>query len=286
MPTLTRPGCKPGRLVLLLVLLVLAAAAVGAQCRPLILLTNDDGVGAPGLEAIYRQLKDVADIYVVAPADNQSAVSHRLATYDPIYVAPYVIDGQSVGCSVATTPATCVIMGLEVFLPRTPDLVVSGINRGSNPGAVSRLSGTVAAARQAALRGVKAIALSVDVTDPPNYDAFAAAVKPLIVRLLTAALPAETFLNVNGPALAAYPKGLLVTKASRVELLWQYERVTNIRGKDLYWVKGVLDPRIYPVDTDWGAMQAGYIAVTPMTWSYDHGIDLDALARGLELPKK
>ncbi|HQO24780.1 MAG TPA: 5'/3'-nucleotidase SurE [Acidobacteriota bacterium] len=286
MPTPKSRNPMPRRGSLLLLLLALAATAVAAQCRPLILMTNDDGAGAPGLEAIYRQLKDVADIYVVAPAENQSGVSHQIDTYDPIYVKPYAIDGQTVGCSVATTPATCVIMGLEVFLPRTPDLVVSGINRGSNPGAVSLLSGTVAAARQAALRGVKAIALSVDVTDPPNYDAFAAAVKPLIVRMLTAALPAETFLNVNGPALAAYPKGLLVTKASRVELMWQYERVTNIRGRDLYWVKGVLDPRSYPADTDWGAMQAGYISVTPMTWSYDHGIDLDALARGLELPKK
>jgi 5'-nucleotidase len=286
MLTSARPGRIFLRAVVLTVLVALAAAAAAAQSRPLILLTNDDGAGAPGLEAIWRQLKDVADIYVVAPAHNQSGISHNIATHDPIYVKPYAIDGQPVGCSVATSPATCVILGLEQLLSRPPDLVVSGINRGSNPGAVSLLSGTVAAARQAALRGIKAVALSVDIADPPSYDAFAAAVKPLIVRLLATPLPPDTFLNVNGPALAEYPKGLRLTRPSRVELLWRYERVTNVQGKDLFWMKSALDTRPYPEDTDWGAMQAGYIAVTPMTWNADPGVDLEALARTLEVPRK
>lgn len=255
-----------------LVFLLLVAAAVAAPpepARPLILLSNDDGVGAQGLEAIYRNLLPFADVVVVAPAENQSGVSHNLHSWEPIYVRPYKIDGKEAGVSLKTTPAMCVIMGLEAegLLPRKPDLVVAGINRGSNPGWVTWISGTAAAARQAAMRGLKSVALSMERRegDPyGDYDAMAKAVVPLIRKALETPFPAGVFLNVNGPAGGSF-KGIVPARDSRAELSFTFARETNIQGKTYYWAKGGLLPGSYPDDTDWGAVQKGYITVTALT---------------------
>ncbi|MBP7864864.1 MAG: 5'/3'-nucleotidase SurE [Acidobacteria bacterium] len=255
---------------ILLLLLAAAAAAPPAESpRALILLSNDDGVGAQGLEAIYRSLTAFADVVVVAPADNQSGVSHNLHSWEPIYVRPYKIDGKEAGVSLKTTPAMCVIMGLEAegLLTRKPDLVVAGINRGSNPGWVTWISGTAAAARQAAMRGLKSIALSMERRegDPyADYDAMARAVTPLIRKALETPFPPGVFLNVNGPAGGSF-KGIIPARDSQAELSFKFARETNIQGKTYYWAKGGLLPGAYPDDTDWGAVQKGYITVTALT---------------------
>ena len=276
--------CPSARRLLGALFLGLLAGLTLAAERPLILLTNDDGVGAPGLEAVYRQFQDLGELVVVAPADNQSGISHRLGSHDPIYVKRYLIDGKEVGWSLKTTPAMCVLVALEHLLPRQPDLVLSGMNRGSNPGAISLISGTVAAARQASLRGVKAIALSLDIGPGMDYDAAAKAVRPLVERVLKTGLPDGVYLNVNAPGAADFSKGLRLTRDSGTELIFKYERVTTISGQDVIWVDGGLDPKKYPEDTDYGAMQAGYIAVSALTSDADAKIRLDRLARQLALP--
>jgi len=278
-----RTGAPGVRIAPMVLLLLLAGSALAAE-RPLILLTNDDGVGAPGLEAVYRQFQDLGDLVVVAPAENQSGISHRLASRDPIYVKKYSIDGKEVGWALKTTPAMCVIVALEMLLPRQPDLVLSGINRGSNPGAVSLLSGTVAAARQASLRGIRAIAMSLDTGPEMDYDAVAKAIRPLVERVLKTGLPDGVHLNVNAPCLKDYGKGLRLTRDSGIELVFKYERVTTISGQDVIWADGDFDPKKYPEDTDYGAMQAGYIAVAALTSDTEAKVRLDRLAKQLALP--
>lgn len=279
------PACRRTRRVTLLLAILwiaLAGAALAAD-RPLILLTNDDGVGAPGLEALYRSVKDLGEVVVVAPAENQSGVSHSLATYEPIYLKTYRIDGVDVGYAAKTTPAMCVILAVENLLPRRPDLVISGINRGANPGWVAYLSGTVGAARQAAMCGLQSIATSMEVSEDSSYAAFAKTIRPLVEKVLATPLPADVYLNVNGPAQAEFPKGIRLTRDSRVELAFNYKRETNIQGRELVWVSGKIDPKAYPEDTDWGAMQNGYIAVTALTVNQQSTADLGSVGKILGL---
>jgi 5'-nucleotidase len=266
----------------LLLWMALAGAALAAE-RPLILLTNDDGAGAPGLEALYRSVKDLGEVVVVAPAENQSGVSHSLATYEPIYLKPYRIDGVDVGYSAKTTPAMCVILAVENLLPRRPDLVISGINRGANPGWITYLSGTVGAARQGAMCGIKSIATSMETSEESSYAAFARAIRPLVEKVLATPLPADVFLNVNGPAQAEFPKGVRLTRDSRVELAFSYKRETNIQGRELVWVTGKIDPKAYPEDTDWGAIQNGYIAVTVLSVYQEARVEIGAIGKTLGL---
>ncbi len=279
------PACRRTRWITLFVAILwiaLAGAALAAD-RPLILLTNDDGVGAPGLEALYRSVKDLGEVVVVAPAENQSGVSHSLATYEPIYLKTYRIDGVDVGYAAKTTPAMCVILAVENLLPRRPDLVISGINRGANPGWVTYLSGTVGAARQAAMCGLKSMATSMETSEDSSYAAFARTIRPLVEKVLATPLPADVYLNVNGPAQAEFPKGIRLTRDSRVELAFNYKRETNIQGRELVWVSGKIDPKAYPEDTDWGAMQNGYIAVSALTVDQQSTADLGSIAKILGL---
>jgi 5'-nucleotidase len=279
------PAGRHTRLSMLLtgIVLVLLAGAVSAADRPLILLTNDDGVGAPGLEAIYRSVKDLGDVVVVAPAENQSGVSHSLATYEPIYIKPYRIDGVEVGYAVKTTPAMCVILAVEQLLSRKPDLVISGINRGANPGWITYLSGTVGAARQAAMYGLKSMATSMETSETSSYAAVARAIRPVIEKVLATPLPPDVYLNINAPAEAEFPKGIRVARDSRVELEFNYKRETNIQGRDLIWVSGRIDPKPFPEDTDWGALQNGYIALTFLSVNLQAGVNTEELAKALGL---
>lgn len=274
-----------GWLGLLSVLFVGSVLAAGE--RPLILLSNDDGVGAPGLEAVYRQVKDLGEVVVVAPAENQSSISHSISAYEPIYIKPYRIDGVEVGYSLSTTPATCVIVALDQLLPRKPDLVISGINRGANPGWVAYLSGTVSVARQAAMCGVRAMAVSMESAESADYQPLAKALRPLVEKLLVTDLPPDVFLNVNAKALPEYPKGIRWTKDSRVELVFSFQRTVNNQHRELFWANGKFPDKSYPEDTDMGAMQAGYIAVAFLTCNQEARIDGKPLAGklGLLLPE-
>src|SRR5262245_59255045 len=126
-----------------------------------ILLTNDDGVRAPGLLAVAQALGPIADVTIVAPAENQSGKGHSIATTEPIFLDRVTLPGNIEAYSLATTPASCVKVALGALVQQKPDLVVSGINRGYNLGMVTYVSGTVGAAREAALQGIPAIAASL-----------------------------------------------------------------------------------------------------------------------------
>ena len=167
-------------LLFLLILLVGAPPHLQAESRPpssrdfTILLSNDDGYNAPGLQALIRALQPAGELFVAAPADNQSGKGHSISVGRPIYAN---LERQTQGdafYAIQATPATCVRLALDALIPRKPDVVISGINRGDNLGLLVYYSGTVGAAREAAFSGVPAIAVSMQGDDSKDYAAAAA----------------------------------------------------------------------------------------------------------------
>lgn len=250
---------------LVLLVLVVAAPLAAAERRPRILLSNDDGITAPGLSALYAELAKVGEVTVSAPADNQSGVGHGITYQDPIKIAvidPLVkVEGGGPWYRVTARPATCVRLALTSLLTGKPDLVVSGINRGENAGLVMYVSGTVGAAREAAFDGIPAIAASQVISDSMDYKPGAALVARLAGEALRRGMPAGTFLNVNLPA--GEIKGVRVVPHAMLEGTNAYERRESPRGDVYFW--NVWDDPVDPAgETDVGVIGRGYAAVTPL----------------------
>lgn len=232
--------------------------------RPLILLSNDDGYAAPGLVAVHAELALHADVVVCAPEVNQSATSHSLSLHRvlrlrEIEAAVFAIDG---------TPADCVYVALHAgtrILPRRPDLVVSGMNHGLNLGSDVFYSGTVAAAREAAMRGLPSIALSADLAS--DRAAAAALGARLALALLAesrrAALRVAPLLNVNIPAGSAWP-----VRATRIGARLYTEEVVfrqDPRGREYLWIGGAGVRHDHVPGSDTEAFDEGCASVTPLT---------------------
>lgn len=229
--------------------------------RPLILASNDDGVDAAGLRALREALEAIADVYVVAPEFEQSARSHAISLHTTLRHHRY---GDRIH-SIEGTPADCVYVALyrEDLLPRWPDLVVSGINHGANLATDVHYSGTVAAAREGALRGIPSIAFSL----LPGGDMQGSAMlaRGLVERAL-AAVRSEgdpMLLNVNFPS--GKPKGIRAVTLGQRLYREGVDVRTDPRGREYYWIGGpggVTHPPSTGTDTD--ATDSGYVSVTPL----------------------
>jgi 5'-nucleotidase len=226
----------------------------------LILVTNDDGIHAPGIAALAESLSDLGRVVVVAPDRERSAAGHSLTLHSPLRATEirpdcFAVDG---------TPTDCVNLGIHGLLDARPDLVVSGINRGGNLGDDITYSGTVSAAMEATLMGVPAFAVSLD-ADSPQYEDFgqAAVFSARLGRsILQRGLPADTFLNVNVPQTS--PRGVRLTRQGK--RIYDDIVVENLdpRGRKYYWIGGgELSFRNTP-GTDFHALHCGYISVTPL----------------------
>lgn len=259
--------------------LLLALAAVFSAARPdaaqqgteyRILVTNDDGVRAPGLAALVEALAPLGELTVVAPAQNHSGTGHAITLGDPIYVDRVPIGDKVIATAVAGTPATCVRLALGTLMDEPPDLVVSGVNRGSNFGMNAYISGTVAAARQAAIQGIPAIAASLDIAGHPEYGPAAAAVARVARIVKDGGLEPGVFLNVNVPAGPATSlKGLRLARQSRQMGMDRFEPAETPYGRRLYWSLFVQPDTAEP-GTDVRAVLDGYVAVTPLVASEFH----------------
>ena len=262
-------------------LLVLAAAATAeaADRRPRILVSNDDGIAAPGLAALYAELARLGEVTVAAPAENQSGVGHGVTYAEPIMartIEPLVkAEGpQGPWYRVAARPATCVRLALTSLLPEKPDLVVSGINRGDNAGLTLWVSGTLGAAREAAFDGIPAIAASLVSSPKMDYAPGAAVVAHLAAIVLARGLPPRIFLSVNVPAAAI--RGVKVVPHSLRNGVNTYERRESPRHEVYFW-----NLWTEPVDpdpkTDVGAIRDGFVAVTPMRIDVNDGEAIQTL---------
>jgi 5'-nucleotidase len=234
----------------------------------LILLTNDDGIMAPGLVAMYRELVRLGEVAVVAPETVQSATSHGITVQSPLLTSRVTVENAFTGVAVDGSPADCVKLAINQILPKPPDLVVSGINSGANVGINVIYSGTVAAAIEAAFLGLPAIALSLYLKNgvPPDYAHAAAVSREIIEEILSACLAPGQVASVNIPALRAgeSPAGVRVVRQCTRPWVDTYERRQDPRGRDYYWNSSVFTLTTQDNDTDVAALRDGYVTITPL----------------------
>jgi 5'-nucleotidase len=247
-----------------------------------ILLTNDDGIYAPGLRALRTELQKLGTVTVVAPATEQSAAGHSITLHTPLVVQEVREEtGHRLGWAVEGRPADCVKLALLELLPEPPDLLVSGMNAGSNAGINVLYSGTVAAAVEGAFFHRMSIAVSLDYTKPKPHDFPTAAnyARQIIEQILAQQPPGHHWLyNVNLPNLELGPlKGVRVVPQNFVPYTERYDRRIDPRGRTYYWTSpdyGCPDP--HP-DSDETALRDGYATVTPLQFNLTHPQRLAAM---------
>jgi 5'-nucleotidase len=244
--------------------------------RPLILLSNDDGVSAPGIAAAREALRAVGEVIVAAPDRERSASSHSISLDRPLRVdeidkGVFAIDG---------TPVDCVYLALLHLVPRRPALVVSGINNGYNLGSDVFYSGTVAAAVEAALRGLPAIAVSLAWQKPQDFQhaaAFLGALAGEVVRRGDAALPERSLLSVNVPP--GPVKDYQVTFLGRRVYRDQVDVRSDLRGRSYYWIGGPEESAADLPGSDCSAVREGTASITPLALDLTHTQLIGELAR-------
>lgn len=230
------------------------------MAKPLILLTNDDGVFAKGLQALRKALEEVGEVVVIAPEGERNAVGHALTLHKPLRVRE--IGDQCF--AVNGTPTDCVMLGVYKLLQRRPDLVLSGVNDGPNLGDDVTYSGTVAGAMEGMLLGVPSVAVSLAETG--SYFKVAAEFSAYLARyVLRNGMPDSTFLNVNVPPLPWEEiKGVRVTRLGRRIYRTAIVEKTDPRGKPYYWIAGQHPTWAGGEETDFAAVESGFISVSPL----------------------
>ncbi|HEV3136935.1 MAG TPA: 5'/3'-nucleotidase SurE [Pirellulales bacterium] len=232
----------------------------------LILLTNDDGIYAPGLAAMERELERLGDVYVVAPATEQSGVGHSITYLSPLVVKELFEGQQRRGWAVEGSPADCVKVGVFEFCPRLPDLVVSGINGGLNAGINVLYSGTVAAAIEGAFFGITSVAVSLEFNEHARTDRAASLARRVIEQVLTQQKAGPQLYNLNIPtvALTVSEPQVRVVPMGLARSGEQYEKRIDPRGRSYFWA--LSDPVVEPggAETDVSALRKGYVTLTPL----------------------
>ena len=250
-----------------------------------ILVTNDDGIMAPGLLALRRALAELGEVTVVAPTTPQSAVGHAITLTDPVRVHRVSLGDGAVGWAVEGSPADCVKMALYELMPDRPDLVASGINLGANVGINVLYSGTVAAAIEAAFIGLPAMSVSIEPAETVDFDGAARIARRLIDQTIARDPSRPALLNVNVPDLSkGPPKGVKVVPQSLKGWRESWERRTHPRGGTYYWMVGEMRTEEEGAETDVAALTDRYVTVTPLQFDLtDHGRLDDVRQWGLRL---
>jgi len=229
--------------------------------RPLVLVTNDDGIASPALEVLAASLEPVGEVWVFAPDREQSAVGHGVSLHRPLRAKQvrerwFMIDG---------TPADCVLLAVRALLPRRPSVVVSGINTGPNLGDDVTYSGTVAGAYEGMLLGFPSIAMSNGGYEPTDYKTAGRVAEQIVRQVMARKLPSDTVLNVNVPDVSYEElKGIRITRQGLREFDDEIVTRQDPRGNNYYWIGGLhIDSPGHP-GTDMEAIQQGYVSVTPL----------------------
>lgn len=236
--------------------------------KPLILVTNDDGITAPGLRALIRFMKEIGDVVVVAPDSPQSGMGHAITIDSTLYSTKMKVnadDGATMEYSCSGTPADCVKLGLQVLLERRPDICISGINHGSNSSINVIYSGTMSAAIEAGIEGVPAIGFSLcDYSWNADFESSGQVVKRIVREALENGMPKGVVLNVNIPKLKGESfKGIKICRQARANWKEKFDKRINPMGKDYYWLTGEFELLDKGEDTDEWALSNGYVSVVP-----------------------
>jgi 5'-nucleotidase len=232
-----------------------------SDSKPLILVTNDDGIRAEGIAALAAALDDLGEVFVFAPESQQSASSHSVSLHRPLRVHEiqdrwFMVDG---------TPVDCVMLAVRDLLPRPPALLVSGINNGANLGDDVTYSGTVAGAYEGMLLDIPSIAISDVEYSPRHYDTAARVSRQLAAEVLERGLPPDTVLNVNVPDLP-YEElaGVSHTRMGRRHYEDEIVRRIDPRGHNYYWIGGTLPSENPEEGTDVAAIALNHVSITPL----------------------
>lgn len=233
-----------------------------------ILVTNDDGIFAPGILALVEEVSKYHDVTIVAPIVEQSGVGHAFTFKMPLSAKKVVIPGfeKVPSFAVSGTPVDCVKLGSYNLLESPPDLVLSGINRGANLGSDVHYSGTASAALEGAIIDIPSIALSTASYNPLYYQTAASYAPRIIDYIAKHPLPRHTMLNVNVPDLPSYEiLGIKATPLSFQVYEQRYEEFLDPRGEKHYWLpNAIYDYEPNAIDSDDKWIKEGYIAITPI----------------------
>lgn len=237
------------------------------QERPLILVTNDDGITAPGIRSLIQILNKIGEVVVVAPDSPQSGMGHAITVDNVLHCNPITIDdGPQLEYSCSGTPADCVKMGINEILNRKPDLCVSGINHGANSSINVIYSGTMSAAVEAGIEGIPAIGFSLlDFDWHADFRAAKEFVEKITLNVLLNGLPEGIVLNVNIPKLKQEEiKGIKICRQANGYWKEDFDKRKSPFGKEYYWLSGEFVNKDRGENTDVWALENGYISVVPV----------------------
>lgn len=236
--------------------------------RPLILICNDDGIDAPGIQALASAMDELGEVWVVAPVNEQSAVGHAITVRDPVRARPWTFEvgsGKLKAFGVTGTPADCTKLAINQLLPRRPDLVVSGINQGPNTAVNVIYSGTVSAATEATILGVDAIAFSLCAWQGGHFEAAGRYAQIIARSVLERGLRPGILLNVNIPSLPfAEIAGIEITRQARSRWEESFVERRDPMERPYFWLSGQFINLDEGEHTDLGAVENGYVSVTPL----------------------
>lgn len=233
--------------------------------KPFLLITNDDGIHAPGIRHLWEAVHEHADVAIVAPLTEKSGCGLSITWGKPLKIQPISWEKSTPAWSLNGTPADCVKMGLTVLLDKKPDLIISGINRGSNAGRTVLYSGTIGGVIEGALKGIPGIAFSFSDLEEPPISTTAPYIYPLIQHFLKHPLPNGTILNVNFPEQAAQGiKGLRFARQGKGFWIEQPDKRIHPEGLPYYWLGGRWCSFDEEPETDVVLLQQGYAAAVPI----------------------
>ncbi|MBS9766100.1 MAG: 5'/3'-nucleotidase SurE [Flavobacteriaceae bacterium] len=233
--------------------------------KPLILVTNDDGITSPGIRMLIRIMNEIGEVVVVAPNSPQSGMGHAVTINDILYCNPIKIDnGAQKEYECSGTPADCVKIAVSEVLDRKPDLCVSGINHGSNSSINVIYSGTMSAAVEAGVEGIPAIGFSLlDHSWNADFEPLKESIKKITLNVLENQLPTDVVLNVNFPKVKEF-KGIKICRQARANWVEEFDKRVNPQQKEYFWLTGKFINMDKGEDTDEWALANGYISVVPV----------------------
>ncbi|RXP45182.1 5'/3'-nucleotidase SurE [Lutibacter sp. HS1-25] len=233
--------------------------------RPLILVTNDDGITAPGIRILISVMNEIGDVVVVAPDSPQSGMGHAVTINDTLYCSEITIDnGPQREFQSSGTPADCVKLAVSELMDRKPDLCVSGINHGSNSSINVIYSGTMSAAVEAGVEGIPAIGFSLlDYSWNADFEPLKSYIKKIALNVLENGLPDGVVLNVNFPKNNQF-EGIKICRQARANWVEEFDKRVNPQGRVYYWLTGKFENMDNGEDTDEWALANNYISVVPV----------------------
>jgi len=235
--------------------------------KPLILVTNDDGITAPGIRTLIKVMNLIGDVVVVAPDSPQSGMGHAITINESLYCKKEKInDGPQKEYSCSGTPADCIKLAIHELLERKPDLCVSGINHGSNSSINVIYSGTMSAAIEAGMEGIPAIGFSLlDYNWNADFSSFEKYIMKICLMVLKSRIKKKLVLNVNFPnPKKSSVKGIKICRQAKANWIEKFDKRKSPMGRDYYWLTGEFVNQDEGKDTDEWALNKGFISVVPV----------------------